>query len=332
MGHKQYSDEELLAEIRRLSHPDDPVSMPEMRENGRYGASTIKSRFGSWNEALRTAGVGVSQESRYSTEQVLVTVQEHVGESGESLSRGAFDNVANLSASAARNHCGTWWKTLVRAGCYPYKRRPFKPDQYKRFHEAALDQSDPVNTLIGLLNMFTGIPAHLYKSLTSSWFDRVESDYETIISIPPEYTLAGQSWDFVLPESFTVDDRSYKTHLPDATRWCIQTSSKELSQSERTVQETIRRIAKAANIGLPFKSRDFSQIGSAPNVSPSDLRATLGVQMARQGAPRRQIRRHLGIEHTGWNAQVDDFFLWLFVREGYEHPDYDPPDVVLDPV
>jgi hypothetical protein len=46
--------------------------------------------------------------------------------------------------------------------------------------------------------------------------------------------------------------------------------------------------------------------------------------MARNGAPARRIRRHLGIEHTNWQASVEDFFVWCAVHDDdFSHPDWD---------
>ncbi|ACM58521.1 conserved hypothetical protein [Halorubrum lacusprofundi ATCC 49239] len=54
-----YSDEELLAEIRRVAEKTDADGAPslqEFRDRGEIGARTVTKRFGSWNDAVDAAG------------------------------------------------------------------------------------------------------------------------------------------------------------------------------------------------------------------------------------------------------------------------------------
>ncbi|MFB6198989.1 MAG: homing endonuclease associated repeat-containing protein, partial [Halobacteriaceae archaeon] len=66
-----YSDEELLAEIERLAEGDKPPTQAEMNEDGMVSAQTYHRRFGSWNNALESAGYGPNRPSRYSDQELL---------------------------------------------------------------------------------------------------------------------------------------------------------------------------------------------------------------------------------------------------------------------
>jgi len=57
------SDEELVADLRRvaLTLGAEAVSFRQYASNGTYAAQTQAERFGSWNEALRRAGLDVLQ-------------------------------------------------------------------------------------------------------------------------------------------------------------------------------------------------------------------------------------------------------------------------------
>lgn len=69
-----------------------------------------------------------------------------------------------------------------------------------------------------------------------------------------------------------------------------------------------------------------------PVVRSGDLRFSSGVRMACNGASRRQIRRHLGIDHTGWRATVDQILLWCHIHiYGFDHPESDVGGIYLDP-
>jgi len=58
MGKKLYSDEELLNRLQRFaSKLGRPPSQTEMNASGPHAAKTYGDRFGSWNEALKTAGL-----------------------------------------------------------------------------------------------------------------------------------------------------------------------------------------------------------------------------------------------------------------------------------
>lgn len=58
------TDADLLADLRHVAGllHSPTVSRPAYREHGRYGATTLNSRFGSWNKALVAAGLSISHE------------------------------------------------------------------------------------------------------------------------------------------------------------------------------------------------------------------------------------------------------------------------------
>ena len=54
-----YSDGDLIRELWRMDREyTSPPKYEEMDEHGKYGTSTYENRFGSWNEALKAAGLG----------------------------------------------------------------------------------------------------------------------------------------------------------------------------------------------------------------------------------------------------------------------------------
>jgi hypothetical protein len=202
--------------------------------------------------------------------------------------------------------------------------------ELKKFFQATIEQQKPKYQLVGLLGQFTGLPPELIVEFSPDWIRTTAGN--VIVTVPANRTQSGQRWTFKLPNTWTDEDGEQRdTGLPGVLTWVLEQDGSIDFKNGESISRALYRIAQDA--GLQSRERVHQdKVGGVPLVRHSDLRVTGGIQMARNGAPARRIRRHLGIEHTGWEADVEDFFLWLYVHEGYEHPEYDPPDVVLDSV
>ena len=109
-----YSDEELLSELRRLA--DDlarPPRVADMSNKSSVSTSTINRRFGSFNNALRAAGLDITkphdQDSKYSREELL----EHIRAiTAESLTPPSPDDMnaadETPAASTYQRRFGSW--------------------------------------------------------------------------------------------------------------------------------------------------------------------------------------------------------------------------------
>jgi hypothetical protein len=78
------SDEELLADLRSaaVSLGKNTVGQKEYRQVGKYDDTTASNRFGSWNKALRAAGLSVSNEVDISDDRLfenLLVLWQHYG-------------------------------------------------------------------------------------------------------------------------------------------------------------------------------------------------------------------------------------------------------------
>jgi integrase len=268
----------------------------------------------------------------YSDEELLVELRQQANEDGIAPSLRELNQNRGPCYETYGLNFGSWWKSNVRAGLTPKKRTPLTETEWKQFHDAAVNLEKPAWKLSALFAMFTGLPPDLFEKLSESWIDQRKRD--TLIRVPKSETKSGDRWAFRLPEIWTHNGDEIRTELPGLLSWYI--SNRELPPLGGVMyKKIIWKTAVDANLTgrrQVYRDISFDVDQPIPLVRPTDLRATGGVRMARNGAPTRRIRRHLGIEHAGWQASVDDFFLWLYVHEGYEHPDYEPPDVVLDPV
>lgn len=78
------SDEELLADLRATAKRigKDTVGLKEYRQFGKYDDTTVSRRFGTWNKAIQTAGLSLSNEVSISDERLfenLLSLWEHYG-------------------------------------------------------------------------------------------------------------------------------------------------------------------------------------------------------------------------------------------------------------
>ncbi|MXV61610.1 hypothetical protein GS429_05925 [Natronorubrum sp. JWXQ-INN-674] len=323
------TEDELLDEMRRLSGDKQPT-MSEMNSNGKFSVGPYKDRFGSWNAAVRAAGYSPNREQNVSDRQLLTALREasdgdDVAPPQESASKTGF------GASTYQYRFGSWWRAVVQAGLLPRNRRPLSSSEFKKLHTTATELQNSAWKLAVLLAMFTGLTGQLFNDLESEWVE--ERRHDVIVTVPAEQTVSGKRWEFRLPESWSSGGRKIDTQLPGHTLW-FQSNRSLSGRSSMLYQSAIMKTAEKAELtereqtipGHP----NFNQ--PVPLVRASDLRATGGIRMARNSVPVHRIRRHLGIKHTNWHASIEDFFLWLYVHEDITHNQYDPPNVVLDPV
>ena len=78
------SDDELVADLKRVAQSlnSDAMSSRKYRALGSFASTTIENRFGSWNNALRLAGLSLSNELDISDERLfenLLVLWEHRG-------------------------------------------------------------------------------------------------------------------------------------------------------------------------------------------------------------------------------------------------------------
>lgn len=321
---KRIPDEDLLDEISRLADGGSPPTMEEFRDRAKHDATTVQRRWETWNTALQEAGFIPNEEYNIPDEKLLNALQQDA-QGGVAPRKGN----TTYDSETYRQRFRSWWRACVQAGLRPHSHRPLTHTESQQFFEATVGQQKPRYQLIGLLGQFTGLPVRLVPKLSPDWLTTQAEN--TVVTVPASHTQSGETWTFKIPSTWTdAAGERRDTGLSGLLHWVLRQDS-SIDFSKPSIPRTIYRIARDA--GLHDRERvNRSVVGKAPLVRHSDLRATGGVQMARNGAPARRIRRHLGIDHTGWEADVEDFFLWLYVHEGYEHPEYDPPDIVLDPV
>jgi len=109
-------DEDLIADLRRVAaNKGSLMSSRYYNENGSYTSGTISSRFGSWNAALKAAGIeplmirDVSDEILYENlEEVWVRLGR------QPKFRDMANPISPFSASTYSSRFGSWRKALEK--------------------------------------------------------------------------------------------------------------------------------------------------------------------------------------------------------------------------
>ena len=109
------SDKELLADLMRVAAYLDLDTVPQKTYGklGTYDYSTLIRRFGSWNAALRVAGLSISNEISIDDECLfknLLTLWQHYGRQPRRAELARFPST--VSQSPYNRRFGSWTAAL----------------------------------------------------------------------------------------------------------------------------------------------------------------------------------------------------------------------------
>jgi Homing endonuclease associated repeat/HNH endonuclease len=112
------SDAELLADLRRVAEiiSRTTVRQTEYRQHGKYAHTTQAIRFGSWNKALTTAGLGIYEKS--TSAELLLDDIRHVAAalSQSTVSLEQYRVHGKHDRFTLTSQFGSWKKALAAAG------------------------------------------------------------------------------------------------------------------------------------------------------------------------------------------------------------------------
>jgi len=111
------SDTELLDALEDLAAElGDRPTAREMRAQGEYSVDVYQDRFGSWSDALETAGIEESPQYRLSEEELFDALQALADDLGETPSVNQMINQGEYSASVYKTRFGSWNDAIQAAG------------------------------------------------------------------------------------------------------------------------------------------------------------------------------------------------------------------------
>ena len=113
--HHYIESEELLRDVREVAMrlKKSALSIKEYDEHGEYSSSAVMRRFGTWNKALKLAGLGVCNEY-YSREDLFFNIEEVWIKKGAQPVRQDMNNRAwsSISSGAYLRAFGRWSEAL----------------------------------------------------------------------------------------------------------------------------------------------------------------------------------------------------------------------------
>ena len=122
-GRNRTPSEELLEELRRVAEDlGRPPSIPEMNERGGYSGYTYQDRFGSWKDAIETAGLdpeespGGGRKKQYSDEELLGDIRTVAEEVQDTPTLQQYMEMGSFSTATIHNRFGSWNEALDEAG------------------------------------------------------------------------------------------------------------------------------------------------------------------------------------------------------------------------
>lgn len=114
---KDIGDEELLDMLRKAAHElGHTPGRDWFQANGEVGTTTIRNRFGSWNEALERAELTPRRERNIPDEVLLVNLKAVADQLGHSPSSDWYNENGRYSTRPFIDRFGSWNAALREAG------------------------------------------------------------------------------------------------------------------------------------------------------------------------------------------------------------------------
>jgi len=113
---------ELIDEIHSLRNRlDRTPKKREMDQQGQFDSTTYMAEFGTWNEALREAGLDPIRRSDIPEPELLSEIERLADNLGRPPTRNEMEEQGAFSGSVYARRFGTWTDALLEAGLDPHK-------------------------------------------------------------------------------------------------------------------------------------------------------------------------------------------------------------------
>jgi hypothetical protein len=109
-----YSDESLLDELKRVANLIDKNSLTqkEFNQHSKTNHSTIVKRFGSWNVALKKAGLFIARSAHISTEELFNEIDKVWNRLGRQPQYKEMERFGKYSLKPYETKFGSWIKAV----------------------------------------------------------------------------------------------------------------------------------------------------------------------------------------------------------------------------
>ena len=119
-----YTEEELIKEIHRLAEGNQPPSLADLNQRGKYSESPYYSRFGSWNEALTKAGYEPNRRIEFTpankiSRDDLIDEIHRLADGDTPPSVSEMDEFGEYGKTTYRERFDSWSEAVKEAGYTP---------------------------------------------------------------------------------------------------------------------------------------------------------------------------------------------------------------------
>lgn len=142
-----YSKEELINEIHRLADGNEPPSLSDLSERGKYSSSPYYNQFSSWGAALEEAGYERSRPgnpdppNRVSKEDLLAEIRR-LADGDKPPSTSIMNESGDYSVTTYQNRFSSWAEAVKEAGYTP-RGRYSDEELLKEIHRLAESSNPP---------------------------------------------------------------------------------------------------------------------------------------------------------------------------------------------
>jgi len=179
---------ELLAELQRLNEElGRTPTVEDMWEEGRFGSATYHTAFGSWNDAIREADLGVNVRSDIPERELLGQIQSLADDLSRTPERRDMDQHGQFDSTTYSSRFGSWNEALKRVGFEPIRRTDIPEteliDEIQRLADTL--NRPPTRDEMEHQGEFS---SSIYARRFGTWTDAlIEAGYEPHKALNPDY-------------------------------------------------------------------------------------------------------------------------------------------------
>lgn len=109
-----YSDDSLLNELKRVAKliGKDTMTQKDFNLHSKTNHSTIVNRFGSWNAALKKAGLPVGRKAKITNEELFLEIEKVWDRLGRQPQYKEMERFGTFSLKPYENKFGSWIKAV----------------------------------------------------------------------------------------------------------------------------------------------------------------------------------------------------------------------------
>lgn len=263
--------EELIEELHRLDAEIGKIPAANvMRDEGRYAANQYFENFGSWDEALATAGIDIETRLIEELERVATEV-------GETPNTSQMNDLGAYSASYYSNHFGSWSEALEAAGVDTQSSGPestgsinppdgLEPSAYETSWESIPDNSRLSEQLVALV---TGIK-------------EPHGDRKSVILEVTDRTGESFKMDVWKKHDISTEWKEYQWYALSETRGTAWEKDGELRKRLSSTADL--EVVEVESDAVPDGNQDAGGSGSSENSSIEPGSATGDVPAASNGS------------------------------------------------